>query len=132
MFRRTISTLIISFLLGSANTLECFTCSGHTGFQNPLNNCDMFSYYESHKVSLCMPDQVCAKYVVNHDGMTWVHRSCRPYDICEYLRSMYSNGRDQLLECATCNGNLCNNSNRKSTFSFLIFGFLIFSYLVYC
>ncbi|KAH1016053.1 hypothetical protein HUJ04_007336 [Dendroctonus ponderosae] len=96
----------------SGSGLECYTCSSHVGITNSMNDCERFNSYENHRKSFCQPgEQVCAKHIVNHDGVTWVHRSCRPYDVCDVLSQMYRNGRDQLLECSTCSDrNLCNSS----------------------
>ncbi|XP_050298358.1 uncharacterized protein LOC126737481 [Anthonomus grandis grandis] len=108
--------VLVGCLIRLGSSLECFTCSSHIGITNPINDCERFNFYENHRKSVCQRgEQVCAKYVVNHDGMTWVHRSCKPYDICEQLRRRYSffrNGRDQLLECSTCSDrNLCNSGS---------------------
>ncbi|XP_060523164.1 uncharacterized protein LOC132700065 [Cylas formicarius] len=105
--------VIFSLLLSLGHTLECYTCSGQLGIPNMVSDCEQFSRHDDHKKSICLPgEQVCAKYIVHHDGMRWVHRSCKPFDICTVLKNVYNNGRDQLIECTTCSDrNLCNSAD---------------------
>ncbi|XP_066259724.1 uncharacterized protein [Euwallacea similis] len=124
--------IFLILIFGSGNALECYTCSSHNGLVNAPNACEQFNFYENHKKSICMPGEVCTKTVVNHDGMIWVHKSCRPYDICSYLSGIYRNGRDQLLECATCaDRNLCNSGSMNQQFLLLIILVLFIAMKIY-
>ncbi|KAJ8959180.1 hypothetical protein NQ318_022441, partial [Aromia moschata] len=93
-------------------SLECYTCSSQLGVPDLRNDCEYFWYSHDarHKITQCMySDSVCAKYVVEHSGMRWVHRSCQHHDICSVLSARYSNDMNMLLECETCaDRDVCN------------------------
>ncbi|CAG9865550.1 unnamed protein product [Phyllotreta striolata] len=107
-----IKLAIFAFLFGQCVSLRCFTCSSQVDLHNGMKSeCDYFSYWDKTKISECVFPNVCAKYFVDHDGVRWVHRSCRPYDICPAMAIKYNNNRNSLVECATCSdSDLCNSS----------------------
>ncbi|KAJ8915156.1 hypothetical protein NQ315_000408 [Exocentrus adspersus] len=111
-------------------SLECYTCSSQIGVPDVYNDCEYFRYaeWEHHKISQCIyEDSVCAKYIVDHSGLRWVHRSCQHHDICSVLSARYSNDMNMLLECDTCaDGNLCNSAPLH------VAGFLATSLVLLC
>ncbi|KAJ8983568.1 hypothetical protein NQ317_006613, partial [Molorchus minor] len=129
----------IIYVLGTP--LECYTCSAQLGVPDLRNDCETFwvSNDERHKISQCIyADSVCAKYIVDHSGLRWVHRSCQHHDICSVLSARYSNDMNMLLECETCSDrNMCNAappimSSTLSIVSLMMIGkalFLITYYL---
>ncbi|KAG5899344.1 hypothetical protein JTB14_036833 [Gonioctena quinquepunctata] len=119
--------LFVIFALRTCSSLECYSCGSQLGMTGTMNNeCEYFSYssYEKYKQTHCpLPDSVCAKYVVDHDGTRWIYRACQRNDICSQLSMRYNDRRNMLLECDTCDdGNLCNSSpHYMSSFYYLTF-----------
>ncbi|CAH1100050.1 unnamed protein product [Psylliodes chrysocephalus] len=55
-------------------------------------------------------DQQKLKQQIN-DGVKWVHRSCRPFDVCARVAVKYNDNRNALIDCTTCSDrDLCNSS----------------------
>nr|CAH7727760.1 unnamed protein product [Callosobruchus chinensis] len=130
--------LFFSFFafLKNGHPLECFSCSSQLGSSGLNRNCEELSWYDTHKKTQCyFADSVCAKYVVDHNGERWIHRSCQHFDVCSFLQTKYNNDMNLLLECSVCSDkDMCNGSYLSAAYFplLLISGIAVFIYrLVY-
>ncbi|XP_056649073.1 uncharacterized protein LOC130901526 [Diorhabda carinulata] len=118
-----IKILLFCLLFNQSLSLECFTCSSQTNLNSDMySRCEYvdYSYYDKSNLSHCPSPNVCAKYIVEHDGVKWVHRACQPRDICSFIAARYNDPRNILIDCQTCSDeNACNSIGKIIPFSIL-------------
>ncbi|XP_050508705.1 uncharacterized protein LOC126885930 [Diabrotica virgifera virgifera] len=109
--------IFLLFSVKFCSSLDCYTCSTQLNLEGDIQNkCDVHSWFSNKtpNVSFCQSPNVCSKYIVEHDGIRWVHRSCSPNNICSQVAGRYNDNRNALVECQTCSDqDLCNSAHRS-------------------
>ncbi|XP_049826643.1 uncharacterized protein LOC126266527 [Aethina tumida] len=115
MSYKTLTLAIFVFVLTITTTcgLECYSCSASMDETHTNYDCLYFSpKYDENKRTLCrFPEDVCSKFIANHNGQKWVHRGCASPTVCSDLHQTYNRPTDQLIECHECRDkDLCNSA----------------------
>ncbi|XP_072383478.1 uncharacterized protein [Diabrotica undecimpunctata] len=118
MYIKSTVCMVLLFSIKFCSSLNCYTCGSHLNLEGDIQNkCDAAHFWSSNEkpnVSICQSPNVCSKYIVEHDGIKWVHRSCSPDNICSQVAERYNDNRNVLVDCQTCSDqDLCNSADRR-------------------
>ncbi|XP_044759469.1 uncharacterized protein LOC123317144 [Coccinella septempunctata] len=109
--RKWIIYYVVTFLycLKEGSSLICYSCSASIGHNAACENITEQSSSISHHQCF-YHDAVCAIYKIKYGSDVIIYRSCKNADVCFGLSAKFNSQYNQLLECQTCKGVLCNSA----------------------